>query len=651
MRPMTSRFPSRLRSLASLVREWRLPACGKSALMLGHATRLSMLTRPSISTGRATLPGLCGSSSWPRRIMRPMTSRLSSRLRSLESPVREWRLPSCGKSALMRGQARIQRLLTDYLRQMTGVRATGDPLVRSGPARLIGWRAALPLVPLLVLLAACGPRATPRALAERPPSESPEVPVVFVPGVTGVVLRDPKTGEAAWGTGRNLVRPHDDGYGLALPLVHEDSGLPVLEPVTPIEQLSLFGIHKPIYGPIRELLTGAGYVQGDLKAPRPGETLFFFAYDWRRDLIESAGLLRRQLEELRRVQGRDWLEVDLICQSSGAHLCRYLAKYGAVPLAEAEAGQGGLPPTLAVRRLILVGSSNGGSLRILREIARGRRYVPLIGRWMRPEVTFTFPSLFQDLPIYRRDLFLDAKGQPLDVDLFDPESWRRYGWSVYGKEMARRLRASGYPRFLGDAADRDVYLRRMLSEARRFQELLRADAPHFGETRTYVIGSADQPTPDRAVLLREGGGWRTLFTGDRDLRRRPVLHALATASGDEHATLASQDWLSPQEQAALALPPRRVRGGHFEALLTAEVKTFLLEALGRTSSYGALNTSPPFITNTTRSNAPVSFSGSPSTAITSAYLPGSMVPMSFSMRSSSAPRTVAVRIASRGDMP
>jgi hypothetical protein len=405
--------------------------------------------------------------------------------------------------------------------------------------------------------------------------------VVFVPGVTGVILQDSATGEVAWGTGRNLVRPKDDGYSLALPTVHADPGLPDLVPVAPIEEIALFGIHKPIYGPIRDLLTGAGYVQGNLGSPHPGESLFFFNYDWRRDLTEGAGILRRQLEELRRMQGKDRLEVDLICQSSGAHLCRYLAKYGGVPLAEAEAGR--LPPTLSVRRLILVGSSNGGSLRILREIHRGRRYLPLIGRWMRPEVTFTFPSLFQDLPVYRRDLFLDEHGRPLDIDLFDPASWHRYGWSVFGKATARRLRENGFPRFLGDEADRDAWLRRSLAEAKRFQDLLHADASGFGDTRVYVVGSADQPTPDRAVLVRKGEEWRMLFTGDRALRREPALHALATAAGDEHAALASQDWLSPQERAALVRPPRRVHGGHFEALLTIEVQQFLLEALGRSS--------------------------------------------------------------------
>jgi hypothetical protein len=431
-------------------------------------------------------------------------------------------------------------------------------------------------LPLVLLLAACAPPSTPRALPETPPA----VPVIFVPGVTGVVLRDTATREVVWGLGRNLLGPRDGAYGLALPLVPRDHGLPALEPVTPIDQISLFGIDKPIYGPLRELLTEAGYRQGNLEAPRPGETLFFYAYDWRRDLTESAGLLRERLEALRRAQGRERLEVDLICQSSGAHLCRYLARYGAVPLEEAAAGRGALPSNLAVRRLVLVGSSNGGSLRILRELDRGRRYVPVIGRRMTPEVVFTYPSLFQDLPIYRRDLFVDAAGRPLDVDLFDAESWKRHGWSVYGKESARRLRENGAERFLGDPAERDAWLRRTLAAARRFQETLRADASAFGGTRIYVVGSADQETPDRAVLVRDGEEWRTYFTGDPFLRRRPALLALATASGDEHATLASQDWLSPQEQAALALPPRRVHGGHFEALLTEETESFLLEALG-----------------------------------------------------------------------
>lgn len=381
------------------------------------------------------------------------------------------------------------------------------------------------LVALLLLLSACVPKYA--GLPERPPATPPSVPVVFVPGVTGVTLRDSKTGEVVWGEGRNLLGPRDGGARLTLG--PDDT----LEPVAPIDRIKLFGIQKPIYGPLRGLLTRAGYVEG--------RTLFFFAYDWRRDLIEGAGRLREQLERM----GRP--EVDLVCQSSGAHLCRYLAKHD-------------LPRGVAIRKLVLVGASNGGSLRILRELDRGRRYVPLVGRFMGPEVVFTFPSLFQDLPIYRQDLFLDEQGRPMDVDLWDPGSWDRYDWSVQGREeeLARRL-----------------------AEAKRFQEMLHADSPRFGSTRVYVVGSTDQPTPDRAVLVRNGGEWKTFFTGDGWLSRRPVLEALATAEGDEHATTVSQDWLSPQEKAALALPPCRVDGGHFEALLTVEAGRFILEALSQ----------------------------------------------------------------------
>src|SRR5688572_1521383 len=111
------------------------------------------------------------------------------------------------------------------------------------------FRAALVLI---LLLAACVPKYA--GLPERPPATPPSVPVVFVPGVTGVVLRDAKTGEVVWGEGKNLLGPDDDGSRLAL------GPQDVLEPAGPIDQISVFGIHKPIYGPLRELLIRAGYV-------------------------------------------------------------------------------------------------------------------------------------------------------------------------------------------------------------------------------------------------------------------------------------------------------------------------------------------------------------------------------------------------------
>ena len=132
-------------------------------------------------------------------------------------------------------------------------RAVGSSFGDSGPLN----RALVLLI--LLLGGACGPRSAPHTPPERP-AAAPAVPVIFVPGVTGVVLQDSATGEVAWGIGRSLLSPKDDAYGLALPTVHEDPGLPELVPVAPIEEIALFGVRKPIYGPVRQLLTEAGYV-------------------------------------------------------------------------------------------------------------------------------------------------------------------------------------------------------------------------------------------------------------------------------------------------------------------------------------------------------------------------------------------------------
>jgi hypothetical protein len=83
--------------------------------------------------------------------------------------------------------------------------------------------------------------------------------------------------------------------------------------------------------------------------------------------------------------------------------------------------------------------------------------------------------------------------------------------------------------------------------------------------------------------VQEGpaGQPRVLFPDERRVRRDPILSALATDPGDGHATLDSQQWLSPGEHAALARPPVYVRGGgHFELILAPAAQRYLLEFLG-----------------------------------------------------------------------
>jgi hypothetical protein len=414
--------------------------------------------------------------------------------------------------------------------------------------------------------------------------EGEKVPVVLVPGITGTALRDPANGRLVWGDGLAVIRPHDGGYALVKPIgggAERPGG--GLETAGVLEAVRLGPIHKEVYGPIVRLLERHGYTAGELASPRPGDDLFLFGYDWRDENAASAARLAEALERLRRVRGVETLRVDLVCQSNGAHVCRWLARYGGASLEAAEQGAAGPPPGIRVDKLILVSSSNGGSIENLAWLDRGRRYVSLIGRRWSPEAILSIRAVFEDLPVYTRDLFIDESGEPLAVDLFDIESWRRYGWSIFSRRVAQRIERSGREDLFGDAAAREGYLARSLDRARRFHELLHRDAGGLGDVRYYMIQNVAADTPARAVLGRRGDGWRTRFPGDRWLRRRPRLASRLVEPGDGHATVASQLWLAPQERLALAAEPARVDGDHFELILAPAAQRQLLAYLREAS--------------------------------------------------------------------
>jgi hypothetical protein len=194
---------------------------------------------------------------------------------------------------------------------------------------------------------------------------------------------------------------------------------------------------------------------------------------------------------------------------------------------------------------------------------------------------FTFPSLFEDLPSYRRDLFVDREGEALDVDLYDTQSWVRFGWSAFGEKARRRLARPEVPAGFGTETERIDYLRSTLDRAQRFQRMLHADVGWSRPPSYHSIQGRSEPkTPERAVLepAAEDGPWRLLFAGDAEVDDDPRLFELTAAAGDEHATVESQQWLSPEEIANLRSTVY-VPGAHFEMILTAETAAALAAAL------------------------------------------------------------------------
>ncbi len=424
--------------------------------------------------------------------------------------------------------------------------------------------------------------ATPRtpvwpSLRDRPS----KTPVVLIPGITGTQLRERDTQRVVWGDGWSVFFPWDGGHALARTLDESGTEKKTIEAFAIIREVRMFRFWKvaEAYGAVERLMLKNGYKVGDLRNPKPDDTFFFFLYDWRQDNVLAAQELARQLERLRAARGEQRLKVALICQSNAGNIARYFAKYGVASLDEAESGAATRPPNVQIEKIILVGTANGGSLRTLHEMNRGRAYFPLLARYWRPETLFTFTSLYQDLPYYRRNWFFDADGNVVDVNLYDADNWKKHGWSIFGEDAQKRLRDGWHEELFGDSEQQMAFLKESLQNAQRFHRLLEKDVPGFGTPRYYLLQNLYHPTFERALLTQRDGKWKTLFLTDAEVRRDPYLLSLAAAPGDVHASHGSQFWLSPQEKAAVARPPVYLNEGHFEIILSPATQRWLLEFL------------------------------------------------------------------------
>ena len=421
----------------------------------------------------------------------------------------------------------------------------------------------------LVLLAIVLPALT----AEAPVVAADKGLIVLVPGLTGSKLRDPVTGRVIWGNGRNLLFPRDGGYSLAVSIDRQPPTR--LEAFDVVRTISLGVFRRKFYGPVLTLFEKGGRTVGSLLDPEPADDFLTFPYDWRLDLVSSAQELSERLELLRIERGQETLQVSLICQSFGASVCRYFAKYGGLALEEAERGVGIERRSVLIEHVVLVGTANGGALRSLLMLDRGRSYIPGIGRHNHPEAAFTMTSLYQDLPFYRSDLFLDLEGRPLEVDLFDPDNWVKYGWSIFGDKSRGRVAASGRTDLFADEEARRLFVERSLERARRLHQVLKADSTSFVAKAYHSIQSKESETLERAVLARTHNGWKTFFHGDDELEGKEPVVGMLTSMGDGHGTQKSQEWLSTQERAVLAASTVYVSGGHFSLILDSKAEALL----------------------------------------------------------------------------
>jgi pimeloyl-ACP methyl ester carboxylesterase len=352
-------------------------------------------------------------------------------------------------------------------------------------------------------------------------------PVIVIPGILGSELINSKTGDKVW---PSAFRTSQEGLPISPDLAanHDD-----LVPGKIIETVKLARVLPEVYV-YRDLLEAlrryAGYRDGDWNNPAADgyqDTFYVFPYDWRQDNVSNARELVRRIEQLKSKLKRPDLKFNVVAHSMGGLIARYAAMYGDADLPP---GDGPIQPTWRgaahIGKIVMIGVPNEGSADAFATLVEGysiteglRRRVPLLNKLTAEDVVST-PSVFQLLPHRAAVRFLDENLQPLSLDLYDPEVWKRYGWSViYSSQDFRRryVRASGTN---GNSdGDLETYLAAMLRRARRFHEALDAAENSSSPVVLLAIGGDCEETLNSPVVFRDEkeNRWVTL-TRPREYR-------------------------------------------------------------------------------------------------------------------------------------
>lgn len=352
--------------------------------------------------------------------------------------------------------------------------------------------------------------------------------MIVIPGILGTELINSRTGETVW---PSAFRTSQEGLPISPDLA---SNRDDLVPGKIVETVKFARVLPEVYV-YRDLLIAlrryAGYREGDWNNPAADgyqDTYYVFAYDWRQDNVTNARELIRRIAQLKSKLQRPDLKFNIVAHSMGGLIARYAAMYGDADL---PADDGPIQPTWLgaahISKIVMIGVPNEGSADAFATLVEGysiteglRRRVPLLNKLTAEDAVKT-PSVFQLLPHRQTVRFLDENLQPLAIDLYDQEVWKRYGWSViYSSEDFRRhyvgaARAGtpGTDGGNGNSEDElDSYLAATLHRARRFHEALDAVDDANSPVMLLAIGGDCEETLSSPVILRDQkrNRWLTL---------------------------------------------------------------------------------------------------------------------------------------------
>jgi pimeloyl-ACP methyl ester carboxylesterase len=338
-------------------------------------------------------------------------------------------------------------------------------------------------------------------------------PVIVIPGILGTELINSKTGETVW---PSAFRSSQEGLPISVNLeANSDDLVPgkILETAKLARLIPEVYVYRDLLDALRRF---AGYREGNWDTPGADgdrDTFYVFAYDWRRDNVANARDLVQRMQRLKERLQRPDLKFNIVAHSMGGLIARYAAMYGDADLPPDDVA---IRPTWQgaahISKIVMLGTPNEGSSDAFSTIIEGysiteglRRRVPLLNKLTAADAART-PSVFQLMPHRAAARFLDENLQPVDLDLYDAQVWKRYGWSDLNSPEFRR----GYK---GNVEELDAYLAATLKRALRFHQSLDAVEDSESPVVLLAIGGDCEETLSAPVILRDEkrSRWLTLI--------------------------------------------------------------------------------------------------------------------------------------------
>ncbi|HEY0048831.1 MAG TPA: hypothetical protein VGB68_06085 [Pyrinomonadaceae bacterium] len=346
------------------------------------------------------------------------------------------------------------------------------------------------------------------------PAKTGKMPVIIIPGLIGSELVNRETGESVW---FHLQRAKKDDLRLPISAnIARNRDNLVTGDILRNVKLVKFLPETQIYERLIEALKADGYAEAKWDAPAATDVFYVFPYDWRRDNVESARILIQKIQSAKTKLRNPNLKFNIIAHSMGGLISRYAVMYGNTDL---PAGKRRIVPNWAgakhFNKVFLVGTPNEGSLPSLNSLINGFSFLggglnlPFVQNLTRFDI-FTIPAIYQLLPQAGTLRAFDENLKPLEIDIYNVETWEKYEWAAYQDE--------DFPKKFSAAEQRNAraYLRAVLERARRFHEALRSTSLTKSPVPVYFLGAECKPTLDGMVIYRDAkkNVWRTLFKPD-----------------------------------------------------------------------------------------------------------------------------------------